>query len=82
MTHAGRLVQAPGMATPYCDVFLAQGLSRGEAAPEADELDLVSRAFPAEELLAMIADGRFIDGTSLGALALLMAKGLFPVSRG
>jgi ADP-ribose pyrophosphatase len=77
-THLGRLVQAPGMATPCFDLFVAQELSRGPAQPEADELELVSRAFPASQLLDMIRDGTFIDATSLGVLAVLMARGLFP----
>jgi len=80
LTHAGRLGQAPGFATPYYDIFVAEELVRGEPALEPEEADLVSRAFPAETVLEMIRTGAIIDATTIAAIGLLLAKGLFPAA--
>ncbi len=45
-------------------VFLAQGLTVGEAEPEGDEI-LALRRLPFEEAYAMAMDGRITDGLSI-----------------
>jgi 8-oxo-dGTP pyrophosphatase MutT (NUDIX family) len=68
----GHLDLAPGLMTQEFDVWLATGLTAGPTAREETESDMRA-AFVAEaELRAMIADGRFTDGPSLAAFALLL----------
>lgn len=76
MTEAGHLFQAYGYATQGCRVFLATGLTPGEAAPEAEEGDLVSHPFALSEAEAMMADGTIKDATTLAAFALPRLRGL------
>lgn len=49
-------------------VFLAQGLTMGEANPEGDEV-LALRRVPLSEAYAMAMDGRITDGVSIIGLA-------------
>ena len=49
-------------------IFLAQGLTLGEAAPEGDEV-LTVRRLPLAEAYAMALDGRITDGVSIIGLA-------------
>lgn len=49
-------------------LFLAQGLTFGEAEPEGDEV-LAVRRLPLSEAYAMAMDGRITDGVSIMALA-------------
>lgn len=49
-------------------VFLAQGLTMGEANPEGDEV-LALRRLPLAEAYAMSMDGRITDGVSIIGLA-------------
>lgn len=76
MHYAGRLFLAYGFCTQANHVFLATGLSPGEAALEAEEQDLVTRAMPLEELEAMIRDGVIEDQSTVAAFGLLRLKGL------
>jgi len=74
LEHLGHLDQAPGLSTQGFDVWLATGLTPGPTAREATEADM-EQAFVSEaELRAMIRDGRFTDGPSLAAYALLLLR--------
>lgn len=76
MTYAGHLFQGYGYATQGYQVFLATGLTRGAAAREAEEQDLVARRFSRTEVDRMIRDGEIKDATTVAALGLLSLKGL------
>ena len=72
LEHLGHLDLAPGLSTQEFDVWLATGLTPGPPAREATEADMVTAFVPEAELRAMVADGRFTDGPSLAAYALLL----------
>ncbi|MGY2067091.1 NUDIX domain-containing protein [Blastococcus sp. SYSU DS0619] len=72
LTQLGHLDLAPGLATQEFDVWLASDLTPGTTAREASEADMVSAFVPEHELRTMIRDGRFTDGPSLAAYALLL----------
>jgi len=76
MTYAGTLFQGPGYCNQRGHVFLATELTRGEAAREATEQDLICREFPLAELEAMLRDGTITDAMSLAAFGMLRLKGL------
>ncbi len=76
MAHAGRLFTAYGTMNQGCHVFLASGLTRGAAALEAEEQDLITRPFALHEVEAMIRDGAIADSVTVAALGLLRLKGL------
>jgi ADP-ribose pyrophosphatase len=76
MVQAGHLFQCYGYSTQGYHVFLARGLTQGETAREASEQDMISRSFPLEEVLRMIADGTIKDATTVAALGLLRLKGM------
>ena len=77
MTHVGHLFECYGYSTQGYHIYLAQGLQAGEAQRERTEQDMVSRAFPVEEVLAMITDGFIKDSATVAAFGLLRLKGLF-----
>jgi hypothetical protein len=52
----------------YC--FLAEGLSRGEPTPDAEESDLVVRRVSVAEFEGMIVDGTIVDNCSVAAWGL------------
>jgi ADP-ribose pyrophosphatase len=66
-SELGAFWTTPGFCREYMHVFLAEGVERGEAAPEADEeLELVRR--PADDvpgLLARIEDAKTLAGLLL-----------------
>jgi 8-oxo-dGTP pyrophosphatase MutT (NUDIX family) len=72
MAHLGHLDIAPGLLTQGCDVWLATDLTPGPTAREATEADMVAAFVTETELRTMIRDGRFTDGPSLAAYALLL----------
>ena len=72
LRHLGRLDIAPGLTTQQTDVWLAGDLTPGPTAREATEADMRQEFVPEAELHAMVRDGRFTDGPSLAALALLL----------
>ncbi|MDN3563134.1 NUDIX domain-containing protein [Paeniroseomonas aquatica] len=76
MSYAGHLFQGYGYSTQGYHIFLASGLSRGAASPEAEEQDLVARAFAASEVERMICEGEIRDATTVATLGLLRLKGL------
>jgi ADP-ribose pyrophosphatase len=77
MTHVGHLFECYGYSTQGYHIYLAQGLQAGEAQRERTEQDMASRAFPVEEVLAMITEGVIKDGATVAALGMLRLKGLF-----
>jgi ADP-ribose pyrophosphatase len=76
MVLVGRLFEAYGHSSQGYRVFLATGLTRGPAALNQEEQDLVTRAFPLAELERMIRDGEIQDATTVAAFGLLRLKGL------
>jgi ADP-ribose pyrophosphatase len=76
LTPAGDLYCAYGTMRQAFRVFLATGLTQGEARPETEEQDLISRRFPRAEVERMIRDGEIRDDVTLSAWAVLTAKGL------
>jgi 8-oxo-dGTP pyrophosphatase MutT (NUDIX family) len=72
--HLGHLDLAPGLSTQEFDVWLATDLTPGPTAREATEADMESAFVPEAELHAMVAGGRFTDGPSLAAYALLLLR--------
>lgn len=75
MLHVGHLFECYGYSTQGYDIYLAQGLQAGEAQRERTEQDMVSRAFPVEEVLAMITEGVIKDSATVAALGMLRLKG-------
>jgi 8-oxo-dGTP pyrophosphatase MutT (NUDIX family) len=72
LTHLGHLDLAPGLSTQEFDVWLAQDLTQGPTAREATEADMRTAFVGEDEFRAMVRDGRFTDGPSLAAYALLL----------
>ncbi len=75
MLHVGHLFECYGHSNQGFHIYLAQGLKAGEASREPEEQDMVCRAFPVEEVLAMISDGVIKDAATVAALGLLRLKG-------
>ena len=59
-----RYFASPGFLGEWMQVFVAEGLTVGEAQPEYDE-QLEIEMMPLSKLLAMIEDGRVHDGKTL-----------------
>ncbi|MFT8243836.1 NUDIX domain-containing protein [Roseomonas sp. BN140053] len=76
VTYAGRLFLAYGFCTQANHVFLATGLTPGEASLEPEEQDLITRAFPLAEVEGMIREGVIEDQSTVAALGLLRLKGM------
>jgi 8-oxo-dGTP pyrophosphatase MutT (NUDIX family) len=76
MTRVGDLFLAYGYSSQRYHVFLAEDLEQGATSLEAEEADLVSRAFPLAEVDAMVANGTIRDATTVAALGLIRLKGL------
>jgi 8-oxo-dGTP pyrophosphatase MutT (NUDIX family) len=55
------------VSTETAHLFVAYGLTQGEATPEETE-DLAVRTVPLAEAFAMVADGRITDSLTVGAL--------------
>ncbi len=75
LTLLGHLAQAYGFATQGFDVYLATGLTEGDHAREATELDMVHRAFTDAEVTEMVLAGAIVDAASLAALTLYHLRG-------
>jgi ADP-ribose pyrophosphatase len=67
LTSLGMLHPSPGVFDEVIHLYLARGLSQGEAAPEAYE-DIDCVRMPLMEALRMAADGRITDGKTIAAL--------------
>lgn len=76
MTRVGDLFLAYGYSSQRYHIFLAEDLAQGATALEAEEADLVSRAFSLADVETMIADGTIRDATTVAALGLMRLKGL------
>ncbi|MEM8790648.1 MAG: NUDIX hydrolase [Pseudomonadota bacterium] len=75
MERIGRLHPAYGFIDGAYEVFLATGLTAGEANREAEEQDMITRAFPVGQVLEMITRGEIMDGVTVAALGLLRLQG-------
>jgi 8-oxo-dGTP pyrophosphatase MutT (NUDIX family) len=71
LRHLGHLYTAYGFCSQGYDVWLATGLSQGEAEREATEQDMVERLFTAEEFEDGIRSGEIFDSHSIAAYGLL-----------
>ena len=69
-TSLGGFFTTPGFIDEFIHVFMATGLTRGEAAPESDEF-IHSESHTLFEGLRMIDRGEIVDGKTI--IALLMA---------
>lgn len=76
MMRVGDLFLAYGYSSQRYQVFLAEDLEQGATSLEAEEADLVSRAFPLAEVDTMIENGTIRDATTVAALGLIRLKGL------
>jgi ADP-ribose pyrophosphatase len=76
MLHVGHLFECYGYSNQGFHIYLAHGLRQGEARRELTEQDMISRAFPVEEVLAMISKGVIKDAATVATLGLLRLKGL------
>jgi ADP-ribose pyrophosphatase len=70
MTQLSTLQVAYGVMNQKQHVFLAEGLTMGEAAPDAEESDLRVRRVSVAELEEMIVDGTIVDNCSVAAWGL------------
>ncbi|HEV2279021.1 MAG TPA: NUDIX hydrolase [Acidobacteriaceae bacterium] len=72
-----RYFASPGFLGEWMQIFLAEGLTPGPAAPEEDE-SLELQFVPLSELLRLIGDGKILDGktiVSIGYYALFLRRG-------
>jgi len=76
MMHVGHLFECYGHSNQGFHIYLAQGLRQGEAHREHTEQDMISRAFPVQEVIAMITEGVIKDAATVATLGLLRLKGL------
>ncbi len=65
-----KIYPTPGYCSEILSIYLATGLTQGEAQPDADE-HLSCHAFPLEEILAMIDRGEIYDAKTLVAILTL-----------
>ena len=79
LERLGGFWMAPGFCTEYMHVYLATGLTQGEATPEEDERIVVERV-PLAKVRELIREGEIQDAKSVAAL--LMAVGIFGEGRG
>lgn len=76
MLHVGNVHAGSGFMNQRYDVFLARGLTFGEAQLEAEEQGLVTRAFAVDEVIALICSGEISDAPTIVTIGLLRLKGL------
>lgn len=60
---------SPGYVAEGMEIFLATGLTQGDASPEGDE-EITARWFPREELERWLDKGRLTDGKTVAGLLL------------
>jgi len=65
--HALKFYVSPGILDETMDVFLATGLTRGEATPEDDER-IQTRFFPLQAALKMAQNGTIRDAKTIASL--------------
>jgi 8-oxo-dGDP phosphatase len=71
----GQLDAAPGMTSQRGWVFLATGITEGEADREHEEQDMRSAWFPREEVEQMMRSGVICDAQSVAAYGLFLLSG-------
>lgn len=76
LVQVGRMYEAPGTMNQGAHIVLATGLARGEATPETEEQDLISRRIPRAEFDRMLREGEIRDAITVAAWGLLLVKGL------
>lgn len=76
MQHVARLHEAYGYSTQAFDLYLARDLQPGEQQLEPEELGLVCRAFPWEEVRRMVVDGIITDAVTVASVGMLALRGL------
>jgi ADP-ribose pyrophosphatase len=72
MTLLSTLQIAYGVMNQRQHVFLAEGLTVGEAAPDAEESDLMVRRVSVDEFEAMVVGGTIVDNCSVAAWGLYL----------
>lgn len=70
MTHLSTLQIAYGVMNQQQHVFLAEGLTMGDAEPDVEEHDLVVRRVSVAEFEQMLLDGVIVDNCSVAAWGL------------
>jgi ADP-ribose pyrophosphatase len=70
MTHLSTLQIAYGVMNQKHHVFLAEGLTMGEATPDAEESDLKVHRVSVKEFEEMVLDGTIVDNCSVAAWGL------------
>ncbi|HAA58909.1 MAG TPA: hypothetical protein DCE42_29400 [Myxococcales bacterium] len=65
-THIGRLSPCQGLLDEWCEIYLAQDLTRGQASPEASE-DIKLLKVTQQQLEAAICEGKMWSGMSQAA---------------
>ncbi len=73
-THLGYLHSAKSLTSEGYDVFLATGLTPGEARREVEEQDMRQEWFPRGEVERMIRSGVITDDSTLAAYLLLTMR--------
>jgi ADP-ribose pyrophosphatase len=76
LVEAGHLYEGYGTMRQGFRVFLATALTQGEARPEIEEQDMISRRFSRAELEAMLRGCEIKDSVTVAAWGLLLVKGL------
>jgi 8-oxo-dGDP phosphatase len=71
----GLLDVAPGMTSQRGWVYLATGISEGEADREHEEQDMRSEWFSREDVEEMIRSGVIVDSQSIAAYGLFLLRG-------
>jgi ADP-ribose pyrophosphatase len=67
--HLGTIFTTPGFTDEQIHLYLAQGLRAGEVAHDPDEYIEVT-AYPLEEVVRLIREGRITDGKTICAIML------------
>jgi len=73
LERLGGIYPSPGFCTEFIHFFIATGLTRGDARPEADEIIEVE-AVPWDEALRRVRAGEIQDAKSISALLLVDAR--------
>jgi len=74
LEYLARIYIAYGFLSQPLHVFVATGLTQGEASPEPEEYDMVRGSFTWHEFHSMVESGEIADAQTLAALALLRRK--------
>ncbi len=75
LRYVGKMHPGYGICSHTFHVFLATGLTKGEAEREQEEQDQVDKAFPVSEVIEMIKSGKLMDSNSVAAFYLLQLHG-------